>query len=680
MKHKATLGVMIAFAAAAPAVVVPQLVTQAQAQDAVPAVPAEAAPAADQRADYPDVLPGHWAYDAIDKLSRAGVVEGLPDGNYHGPKPMTRYEFAVAIARLMDRFGAVTTTVVPPAPAAVDLGPLTGRVTALEARPQVDIGPLTGRVTALEARPVPDITRAEVNDLLTALKNEFRDELGRLGVRVGEMEGRLSNLESRVAKPPRLTFTPSILWRGGTANYITQSSTPGIGGQFAPNPGPGRNLMGDFGNSRFGTLTPGVVPAPGQALPAKPAFFQQTSSGARVNSKYSYTDFELRMTDRISDRLSLNAALRSLGSTQEDPWAGEYIAGSLPSTGGGIYVSEANAVADLSDRHPLGIRNLAAIIGRQRTKNALGLLYDNDLASTDQAQVMFNFGPFSISGFNGTNNNQVFSGTNNPYGTTGAVRYLGLNSGGNGSQVGFPAQSGPLFPEDNESLARVGFNLFRIGGQPISLGVSRLFDGYQNQTGDSLDLSLSLFNRTVGFEWVRGRQYSSGQGTDSDDRPTAYYVTAPLLRTKFIDLNAAYGSAQDDFEYFVTSAANPFARTYSEAIFDRPMFLGSPMINGLGSAGEPLYMAAKRGYDFNGTVRIPIGFLKRFPIDFRYYKAKGSSLTPGGSRTDLGDVFYVGSGYSLSPGIDLEYKFGQYDVPGPAYTIRYVRVGVNVGF
>lgn len=555
------------------------------------------------------------------------------------------------------------------------------------------------------------MTRQEINDLIAALRREFADELARLGVRVGALETRVDNLENRVPKPARLTITPSILWAGGTANYITQRRKPGIGGfgggedgpqngQFAPNIFTGRNVV-NF-NGRFGAgfnngVGPGgIVPDAFEGLPSKPTFFFNQSRTARTNSKFSYTDFEVRMTDRISDRLSLNAALRSLGSTQEDPWAGESVnfvttpnGNELNATsdgGSGIYVREANAVADLSDRRPLGIRGLTAIIGRQRTKNALGLLYDNDLSPTDQAHVNFNVGPLAVSAFNGTTNNQVFAGSNNPYTNTGAVRYLGSfapgipGGGGNGAEVGFPGDPNRgAYPEDNESLVHVGVNLFRIAGQPVSIGASRLFDGYQNQTGDSVDISLPLFNRTIGFEWVRGRQYASGQPTDGDDRPTAYYVTAPLLRTKFIDLNAAYGSAEDNFEYFVASTANPFARTYSEAIFDRPMFLGAPMINGRGDAGEPLYMAAKKGYDFNGTVRIPFGFLKRFPIDFRYYKAKGSTLADG-QRANLGQVYSIGSSYSLSPGIDLNYKFGEYDVPGPAFTIRYVRVGVNVGF
>jgi len=51
-------------------------------------------------AEYPDVPRSHWAYHAINTLSQAGVIEGLPDGSYGGQRPMTRYAVAVTIARL----------------------------------------------------------------------------------------------------------------------------------------------------------------------------------------------------------------------------------------------------------------------------------------------------------------------------------------------------------------------------------------------------------------------------------------------------------------------------------------------------------------------------------------------------------------------------------------------------
>ena len=33
---------------------------------------------------FSDVPAGHWAYDAVNKLAAAGVVDGYPDGTYGG--------------------------------------------------------------------------------------------------------------------------------------------------------------------------------------------------------------------------------------------------------------------------------------------------------------------------------------------------------------------------------------------------------------------------------------------------------------------------------------------------------------------------------------------------------------------------------------------------------------------
>ncbi len=47
------------------------------------------------------VPPDHWAYDAVKELVDAGILIGYPDGAIRGNQPMTRYEFAMAISRLM---------------------------------------------------------------------------------------------------------------------------------------------------------------------------------------------------------------------------------------------------------------------------------------------------------------------------------------------------------------------------------------------------------------------------------------------------------------------------------------------------------------------------------------------------------------------------------------------------
>ena len=49
--------------------------------------------------NFPDVPDNHWAYEALSNL-RNKVLFGYPDGLYRGNRPMSRYEFAVAINQL----------------------------------------------------------------------------------------------------------------------------------------------------------------------------------------------------------------------------------------------------------------------------------------------------------------------------------------------------------------------------------------------------------------------------------------------------------------------------------------------------------------------------------------------------------------------------------------------------
>ena len=50
---------------------------------------------------FSDVPAGHWAYDSVNQLAAAGVVDGYPDGTYGGDKLMTRYEMAQIVAKAM---------------------------------------------------------------------------------------------------------------------------------------------------------------------------------------------------------------------------------------------------------------------------------------------------------------------------------------------------------------------------------------------------------------------------------------------------------------------------------------------------------------------------------------------------------------------------------------------------
>lgn len=53
---------------------------------------------------FTDVSPNHWAYSSIKRLyEEYSVLGGFPDGTFRGNRNLTRYEFAAAINKVMDR-------------------------------------------------------------------------------------------------------------------------------------------------------------------------------------------------------------------------------------------------------------------------------------------------------------------------------------------------------------------------------------------------------------------------------------------------------------------------------------------------------------------------------------------------------------------------------------------------
>ncbi|MDQ2687645.1 MAG: S-layer homology domain-containing protein [Armatimonadota bacterium] len=121
---------------------------------------------------FADVPADHWAYSAVDTLQKAGIVIGYPDGTYSGKRAMTRYEFAVAIARLL---------------------------------PLIKSPDLTGYAKTSDLDALRDDINSKLAanssaiDALRALVNEFQPELQRLGQDVAAIKSRLDADEQRLA-------------------------------------------------------------------------------------------------------------------------------------------------------------------------------------------------------------------------------------------------------------------------------------------------------------------------------------------------------------------------------------------------------------------------------------------------------------------------------------------------
>ncbi|MDR7567588.1 MAG: S-layer homology domain-containing protein, partial [Armatimonadota bacterium] len=125
---------------------------------------------------FADVPTNHWAYDAIAELAAKGLIEGYPDGTFKGNQPLTRYEMAMVVARIIARIEAIPT---PPPPEV--------RRADLDAVRR-DLGAAVGRISVNE-RNIATLQR---------LVNEFRAELQALGVRVTALEEELQALRARL--------------------------------------------------------------------------------------------------------------------------------------------------------------------------------------------------------------------------------------------------------------------------------------------------------------------------------------------------------------------------------------------------------------------------------------------------------------------------------------------------
>ena len=52
-------------------------------------------------APFSDVPASHWAFDAINKLSDKGIIQGFPDGKFKGNKGLTRFDLAMVTAKML---------------------------------------------------------------------------------------------------------------------------------------------------------------------------------------------------------------------------------------------------------------------------------------------------------------------------------------------------------------------------------------------------------------------------------------------------------------------------------------------------------------------------------------------------------------------------------------------------
>ncbi len=144
-----------------------------------------------------DVPRDHWAYEAVNELISKGYMIGYPDGSFLGNRNLTRYEFAVVIARL--------------------LSDLNSRVAA-SAQPSTTAQPAQPGVTPASPS-VPPVGREDA-EKLARLVEEFKPELVVIGTRLDRVEAELAALRDKVGTVDVVEADVRKLKKIGLSGYV----------------------------------------------------------------------------------------------------------------------------------------------------------------------------------------------------------------------------------------------------------------------------------------------------------------------------------------------------------------------------------------------------------------------------------------------------------------------------
>jgi len=642
---------------------------------------------------FADVPTDHWAYQAVDTLQKAGIVIGYPDGTYGGRRPMTRYEFAVAIARLLARQqpgGGVS---------AADLGAL-----------RADLeGRIAGNTAAIDA--------------LRTLVNGFQAELTRLGQDVNAINARLGSLESRVnALGGRLDRDEGIL-----GSVVDEQRRIKINGTV--------NLIARGDSTRRN----------GISFLDQNGVRQGGGSQRVLQSSDVYHDILLNIRGRLSDTATANVDLdfgnylSQVGNTAAFPGA-VYPAAGLPGqsltpgslTGANQYANVYKAYLDAAVKlGPLGgAELLVGRFGNQYTKYTLKQvdadIYTN-LTQTDSGDIIgdggavnFKLGPAHINAF-------AIKDT--------AIQFSELYGGSQGTQfnpavpaTGVPGN--PFAPVTPGTAAFFSNTQTRPGGLITANHAATLDEGVGGRVTIGAPEG-AVLGATVEYFGLTNRTNNGLSGSDGVTDPNRSTQPIPLgsggngqfnrLSVYGVDFNGGLpfglpgvkkGGVLVDASYNVSAhgLGHGFDNIgtgfrYQSTDDELAFAVGGLQLKGGYQYVGPEYSApgywGRVGAWTNPTnVRGPVASLKyaftpklSLNADAQFYKAaygSNSNGTPINSPLHQGDHlnrYQVGLGYGLTSayGVDLGYENVQYDLRGADRAQTLVVAGhptesyVNIG-
>lgn len=344
------------------------------------------------QSNFPDVPENHWAYEALARMKKEGLLMGYPDGLYRGPRAATRYELAVAMNAVWQNLKTVTDG-------------LDQQIKALEGK--------DGGAGLADLKAAVDQLKADVanikgwGDDIAALKRAsatFESEFKSLGVDVEKMKKDLADLGDRVTalEKAKLPFTVS-----GDLNFVA---------------------LGGYGTSgNYGITTDGRLTGVGRSSQAG----NQVGAPRDLSIGHEL-GLTLTGTQDKGPQWGVTAVIGNLTGSSSNT-----LFGNQSLTAGGQGFSEANETLDIHDawikfNSSLASLAFSATVGRQGERISPWIYqrpdttpfydnarWDNGEYTFDGAKVAFSAGPAKLSIFGGR--------------TAGSTTYGGNQQVGGGS-------------------------------------------------------------------------------------------------------------------------------------------------------------------------------------------------------------------------------------------------------
>ncbi len=218
---------------------------------------------------FSDVPANHWAYQYLQSLAADGVIEGYADGKFKGDRPLSRYEMAVVVARV---------------------------------------------IAKLQQNQMPKGPSREDLDKLQKLIDALKDELDGLGVRVTNLEDSLDALDKRTKFAQALSlhgvFLPNVTFRQRPGTQRTVTNTTGVPvttyyGAVVPS--------GAAGGTAVGSVDPFVDAFVATDDTNNP--FTQATSGIQIRQ-----DSRFSLAYQVNDNVTVSLPVHVLNFA----WGGEF--------------------------------------------------------------------------------------------------------------------------------------------------------------------------------------------------------------------------------------------------------------------------------------------------------------------------------------------------------------------